>query len=145
MGIGAIQLSRQNVRFLIVDDDESIHLYLQSVLSSYAQCDSAISGEAGVEMFDQAHAEGSPYDVVFMDILMPGMSGHQTAEIMRASERKRKVGVMDRFKLVMITSLVDDTNVSKAFFSTHASCYIVKPLDRNRVLDELEQNLIIEQ
>ncbi len=132
------------MRFLIVDDDESIHLYLQSVLSSYAQLDFAASGEEGVELFAKAHEDGKPYDVVFMDILMPGMNGHQAAETMRATERKLCVGAFARFKLVMITSLVDDTNVSKAFFSTHASCYIVKPLDKARVLDELQQNLIIE-
>lgn len=132
------------MRFLIVDDDESIHLYLQGILASYAQCDFASSGEEGIALFDEAHEIGQPYDVVFMDILMPGMTGHQTAELMRAHERKFEVGSMDRFKLVMITSLVDDTNVSKAFFSTHASCYIVKPLDKNRVLEELRQNLIIE-
>lgn len=130
---------------MIVDDDESIHLYLQGILSKYAQCDCAMSGELGFELFEKAHEENQPYDVVFMDILMPGMNGHQVAETMRAKERKLNVPVIDRFKLVMITSLVDDTNVSKAFFSTHASCYIVKPLDKNRVLDELEQNLIIER
>lgn len=132
------------MRFLIVDDDESIHLYLQNTLAPYAECDSAMSAEDGLKLFEKAHDEDNPYDVVFMDILMPGMNGHQAAETMRASERKRKVSSMDRFKLVMITSLVDDTNVSKAFFSTHASCYIVKPLDKYRVLDELKQNLIIE-
>jgi len=131
------------VRFLIVDDDESIHLYLQAVLAPFAQCDSALDGEKGVDLFNKAHANGEPYDVVMMDILMPGMDGHQAAETMRAKEKELSIGEHQQFKLVMITSLVDDTNVSKAFFNTHASCYIVKPLDKEKVIDELQQNLII--
>jgi len=128
---------------LIVDDDESIHLYLQAVLAPFAQCDAALSGEKGVELFHEAHVEGRPYDVVMMDILMPGMDGHQTAEIMRIKEKELSISEYHQFKLVMLTSLVDDMNVSKAFFNTYASCYIVKPLDREKILDELRQNLII--
>jgi len=131
------------LRFLIVDDDESVHLYLQAALASFASCDSAMSGEEGVKMFEEAHAAGEPYDVVMMDILMPGIDGHESARIMRQREKEMKIGQYQRFKLVMVTSLVDDANVSKAFFDTHASCYIVKPLERDRIIEELKQNLIL--
>lgn len=131
------------MRFLIVDDDESIQLYLQAVLAPFARCDGAASGEAGLAMFDEAHAAGEPYDVVMMDILMPGMDGHQAAETMRAREAALGVGPLQAFKLVMITSLVDDANVSRAFFQAHATCYLVKPFDKATVLDELRENLIL--
>ena len=131
------------MRFLIVDDDESVHWYLQAILEPFARCDAVLSGEEGVRLFDAAHEQGKPYDTVFMDILMPGMDGHQAAEIMRAREEERGVDKLCAFKLVMITSLVDDANVSRAFFQTHASCYIVKPLDKEKVLEELRQNLVL--
>lgn len=131
------------VRFLIVDDDESVQLYLQTVLAGQADCTCVQSGDEAVEVFRQAHADGRPFEVVFMDILMPGMDGHQTAEILRAEEQSMEVPQFERFKLVMISSLVDDANVSKAFFQTHASCYIVKPLNKEKVLEELRQNLIL--
>lgn len=131
------------MRFLIVDDDETIHLYLEQLLKDYGQCDAALSGEEGVALFDEAHGNGKPYDAVFMDILMPGMDGHDASEQMRTIERKMGIRPPHLFKLVMITTLVDDSNVSKAFFKAQASCYIVKPLDKMRVLDELKQNMVI--
>lgn len=131
------------MRFLIVDDDESIHLYLRSVLDGLVECDCVLSGEDGVAHFTEAYNANRPYDVVMMDILMPGMDGHQAAEIMRAREQELGISEINQFKLVMITSLVDDINVSKAFFNTHASCYIVKPLEKEKVLEELRQNLIL--
>lgn len=131
------------MRFLIVDDDESIQMYLERTLAPYAPCDCALRGEEGIVLFRKALEEGRPYDVVFMDILMPGMNGHEAAIALREVEKAHGVGETDRFKLVMVTSLVDDTNVSKAFFEAHASCYIVKPLDKDRVIEELKQNLVL--
>jgi two-component system chemotaxis response regulator CheY len=131
------------MRFLIVDDDESIVLYLQTALAPFARCDGAASGEDGLLMFKAAHAAGAPYDVVMMDILMPGMDGHETAETMRAIEADMGIATRDAFKLVMITSLVDDANVTRAFFKAHATCYLVKPFDKESVLDELRQNLVL--
>ncbi|WP_147821144.1 response regulator [Salidesulfovibrio onnuriiensis] len=131
------------MRFLIVDDDESIHLYLQSILAPFAQCDNAMSGAEGVDFFVRAHSERRPYDVVFMDILMPEMDGHKAAELLRKEEIKLGIREVDQFHLVMITSLVDNRNVSKAFFNSFASCYIVKPFDKDKVLDELRTNMIL--
>lgn len=131
------------MRFLIVDDDESIHLYLQVILSPYGECATALDGETAVEMFSEALSGGNPFDVVLMDILMPGMDGHQAAEIMRAKEKAAGVSELDSFKLAMITCVVDDTSVNKAFFNTRASIYIVKPLERETVVKELKEHLII--
>jgi two-component system chemotaxis response regulator CheY len=131
------------VRFLIVDDDESIHLYLQVILSPFGECVTALDGESAVVLFSHAQEEGRPFDVVFMDILMPGMGGHQAAELMRAGEDKAAVPEEDRFKLVMITCVVDDTSVNRAFTNTKASMYVVKPLDRDKVIRELQEHLIL--
>lgn len=136
-------ISEVAVRFLTVDDDESVHHFLYALLHEYGQCHTALSGEEAVRFFDDAHDDGLPFDVVMMDILMPGIDGHQAAATMRKIEKERNIDKRDSFKLVMITSLVDDINVSKAFFGADASCYIVKPLDKESVLSELKRNLII--
>ncbi|MEZ7198509.1 response regulator [Pseudodesulfovibrio karagichevae] len=131
------------MRFLIVDDDESMHLFLQVILAPYGECATASTGESAVEMFSNARDEGRPFDMVFMDILMPGMDGHQAAELMRAREQKDGVAEPDSFKLAMITCVVDDTSVDRAFFNTRACIYIVKPLDRDKVVSELKEHFII--
>lgn len=131
------------MRFLIVDDDESIRLFLRAALEKYAACDCVDTGETGLAAFGEAIESGAHYDVVFMDILMPGMDGHQASLSMRDLEKKSGINGQDQFKLVMVTSLVDDINVSKAFFNANASCYITKPLDEEEVLIELRENLIL--
>ncbi len=131
------------MRFLIVDDDESIHLFLQVILAPYGECATASTGDRAVEMFVEARDNGQPFDVVLMDILMPGMDGHQASELMRAKEQEDGVAEADSFKLAMITCMVDDTSIDKAFFNARASVYIVKPLDRHKVISELKEHGII--
>jgi two-component system chemotaxis response regulator CheY len=132
------------MRFLLVDDDESVLLYLTSILAPHVQCETAASGEDALELFVRGSNAGTPYDVVMMDILLPGMSGHKTVEMMRDFERTQaEVGEDEQFKLVMISSLVDDSHVSRAFFKGHAICYLVKPFAKDKVLEELRQNLIL--
>lgn len=63
------------------------------------------------------------------------------ASRLRDMERRRSGG--PEFKLIMITALSDTRNLSKAFFKGYASCYIVKPIDRAKVLEELQSNGIL--
>lgn len=131
------------MRFLIVDDDEAIHMYLERLLSEYGDVTSAMNGAEALEAFQAAVDDGRPFDAVFMDILMPEMDGHKVTTRLREMERKQGLEGADEFKLVMITSLSDTKNVSKAFFKGYASCYIVKPFEKEKVLEELKANRII--
>lgn len=132
------------MKYLIVDDDESIHLYLKQLLAPYAEIDSAMNGKDAVSLFKKSlQPGGEPYSAVFMDILMPEMDGHAVTGKLRELEREFGIEGANEFKLVMITSLSDTKNVSKAFFKGYASCYVVKPFDKNKVLEELRSNGVL--
>jgi two-component system chemotaxis response regulator CheY len=131
------------MRFLLVDDDETVHMYLGKLLESYAKCDSALSGGEAVDMYKKAYESGDSYNAVFMDIMMPEMDGHAVVKRLRDLENELQVPGPQEFKLVMITSLKDTKNVSKAFFKGLATCYIVKPFNKVHVLHELRENGII--
>lgn len=131
------------MRFLIVDDDETVHMYLEKLLDSFATCDGAMSGPEALEMYKKAYEEDEPYNVIFMDIMMPEMDGHVVVKKLRDLESELGVLGTNEFKLVMITSLNDTKNVSKAFFKGFATCYIVKPFNKANVLHELRENNIL--
>ncbi|WP_031479296.1 response regulator [Maridesulfovibrio frigidus] len=131
------------MRFLIIDDDETVHMYLTKLLSSYARCESVFSGAEAIDAFRKAVEDKDPFDTVFMDILMPEMDGHAATKELRALEAELGINGPGEFKLVMITSLNDTKNVSQAFFKGYASCYIVKPFSKVRVLNELRENNIL--
>ncbi|WP_027722316.1 response regulator [Maridesulfovibrio zosterae] len=131
------------MRFLIIDDDETVHMYLEQLLSPYARLDAVFSGAEAIDKYQEAYAEKDPYSTIFMDILMPEMDGHEVTKKLRDLEKSMNVDGPDEFKLVMITSLKDTKNVSQAFFKGCASCYIVKPFNKVQVMNELRENNVL--
>ena len=123
------------MRFLIVDDDESIILFLRTFLSAYAECLTACDGMEALCAFEAALEEDRPFAAVFMDILMPGMDGNEVVQALRRIEDASNPA--ERFKLIMISVLTDTKNVSESFFHGRADAYLPKPLRRDILLAEL--------
>ncbi len=131
------------MRFLVIDDDEAVHMYLTQLLSPYARVEAVFNGAEAIDKYKKAHKDKDPYNTVFMDILMPGMDGHEVTKNLRELEKELHVDGPEEFNLVMITSLKDTKNVSQAFFKGYASCYIVKPFNKVQVMNELRENNIL--
>lgn len=130
------------MRFLIVDDDESVILFLRTVLSAFAECLTACNGVEALSAFEAALDEERPFAAVFMDILMPDMNGTQVVQELRRLEEAH--GQVTPFKLIMISVLTDTKNVSESFFHGRADAYLPKPLIREVVIHELARLGFIE-
>ena len=131
------------LRALIVDDDPVSKRFLAEILSPYAACDLAANGREGLDAFGQALCAHHPYDVIFLDIMMPGMDGHQALEGMRHLERQQGVGIADTAKVIMVSASDDSRNVYRAFFQGQALSFLQKPFTIDTVLTELRKFDII--
>lgn len=132
------------MRFLIVDDDESIILFLRTFLSAHAECITAANGLEAVSAFEAAIEEERPFAAVFMDILLPGiMDGNEVVQALRRIEDSHQ-GAVASFKLIMISILTDTQNVSESFFHGRADAYLPKPLRRETLLAELVKLGLVE-
>lgn len=127
------------LRALIVDDDPINTVFLAEILSPYAACDIAQDGRAGLSSFRQALTEAAPYDIIFMDVMMPGMDGHQALEGIRHLERTRGVPASQAAKVIMVSALTDTRAVYRAFFQGHALSFLTKPFSGETVLAELRK------
>jgi len=124
------------MRFLIVDDDFDSRKLLQRILHNYGYCDIAVDGEEGVEAFRMAFKDNEPYDLVCLDILMPNMDGQQALREIREIEKEMQR--QPPTKVIMITGLDDNKEVHDAFFLGDATAYIVKPIRKQVLLDEIQ-------
>jgi PAS domain S-box-containing protein len=80
----ALAADLQGKRVLVVDDNARARLVLSDMLSNMSfKVEQAESGEAAIIAVEQAEAEGMPYDIIFLDWLMPGMDGIETAKLLR--------------------------------------------------------------
>ena len=69
-----------NKRILVIDDNATNRLLLHDHLTRWgAQVDLAESGEQGLKEIEQSEKTGSPYDIIFLDVVMDGMDGIEVA------------------------------------------------------------------
>jgi CheY-like chemotaxis protein len=72
------------LRILIVDDDPMLIKSLRDILETDGHViATASSGQAGIEMFNQAHEGNEPFAVVITDLGMPYMDGRQVASAIK--------------------------------------------------------------
>jgi two-component system, chemotaxis family, chemotaxis protein CheY len=127
------------MRILIVEDDFGSRRLMQKLVSDYGQCDVVVDGEEAVEAFRLAWEENSPYDVIFLDIMLPKMDGQEALRRIREIEQSIGVQPSDEVKVIMTTVLEDPKNVVEAYNKGGATSYLVKPVERNKVIEELDR------
>ena len=126
------------MRCLIVEDEFTSRRILQRLLNQYGSCDVAISGDEAVVAFQESLEHQEPYDLVCLDIMLPGKTGQEVLAAIRELEEQHHVDPGDGVKVIMTTTLTDKTNVMSAF-RTGCEAYLVKPLTRDKVASELSK------
>ncbi len=107
----------ENIRVLVVDDNE-FNRDIMTELLSYRKCiaESAASGEEAIRLLGR-----QLYDVVIMDILMPGMNGFETTECIRKMKRYADLPVIG-------LSANDSASEKKQGEVAGMNDYLVKPV-----------------
>ncbi len=127
------------MRILIVEDDFVGRKVMQRLLREYGECDVAVDGVEAINAFDLAWEAGAPYDLLFLDIMMPNMSGLDALKLIRTKEKERGVPSAREVKVIMTSALDDVKNVTQSFFQGGATAYLVKPIEREKVLAEMHK------
>lgn len=125
------------MRFLIVEDDFGSRRLLQAFLKPYGSCDVVVDGEEAIEAFRLAWEDNDPYDAIFLDIMMPKVDGQQALKEIRNIEEKIGIDSVDEVKIVMTTALEDPKNVVEAYHKGGATSYLVKPIDKEMIQQEM--------
>jgi CheY-like chemotaxis protein len=112
------QVPRQ-ARILLVDDRAENLIALDAILSPLNQILVPVqSGQAALEALRQ-----DEFAVVLLDILMPGMSGHQTATRIKNDVRTRDVPI------IFLTAAVAQPEQTFLSYAAGAVDYLAKPFD----------------
>jgi len=128
------------MRFLIVEDDLTSRRLLEKILEPYGQCESVVNGREAVEAFSRALEEKRPFNLVCMDIMMPEMDGQAALKAIRQTEKDRGVLPKDEVPVIMTTALDTPREVVEAFYRGGCTEYMVKPIEKRKVLDFLREH-----
>lgn len=125
------------MRILIVEDDFGSRRVLQVMLQKYARCDVVVDGQEAIEAVRIAWEENDPYNCILLDIMMPNMDGQEALKAIRAIEGDIGVKANDAARVIMTTALEDPKNVVEAYYEGAADGYLVKPIERDKLFEEL--------
>lgn len=118
------------VRVLLAEDNEVNVLLVRAMLEdSGYQLDVAANGETALAMFHERH-----YDLVLMDIQMPGIDGHATTrEIRRIEAEESRTPVV----VIALTAHAYERDAQR---SLEAGCnaHLTKPISRETLLATIE-------
>lgn len=127
------------MKCLIVEDDFISRRILKELLSDHFDCDVAVNGEEAFLSFRLAHEGKRPYDLICMDIMMPGVDGQEALRLIRELEKEMKIPQTREVKVIMVSALDDPRTVISSFYGGGATSYIVKPISRQKLMGELRQ------
>lgn len=114
-------------RVLVVDDSMFVAKQLGQILTSagFEIAATASNGEEGLEKYKELHPN---VDLVTMDITMPKMDGVTALQ---------KIIEFDKEATVVMISALGKNDLVKNSLMIGAKNYIVKPLDRKKVLERV--------
>ncbi|MBQ9630330.1 MAG: response regulator [Treponema sp.] len=126
-----VKVDGSKFRVLVVDDSMFVAKQLGQILSSegYEIIATAADGKEGVDKYKELCPN---VDLVTMDITMPRMDGITALEQIMTFDKNARV--------VMVSALGKEELVKKSLL-LGAKNYIIKPLDRKKVLERIATSL----
>lgn len=114
-------------KILLIDDDELILLSVESLIDTEGFTVSTAA--SGAEALEKASSEH--FDIFLLDIIMPGMSGFQVCEALRAMDEYTDVPI------VMLTAKSSESDRKKGM-EAGVTRFLPKPIDPDVLLDVLQ-------
>ncbi|MFK7971205.1 MAG: tetratricopeptide repeat protein [Bacteroidia bacterium] len=121
----------QAIRILIVDDEPINHQVLKNHLKGDRfQLVSAMNGQDALHILEQEEI----FDLVLLDIMMPGMSGYSVCKFIREKHLPSELPVIMVTAKNQVSDLVQGLNIG-------ANDFLTKPFSKNEFLARLNTHL----
>lgn len=129
-------MNNKDIKILIVDDTPTNIQVVASILDpSGYQLSFARNGISALKM-----TKTKDFDLILLDIMMPGMDGYEVCEQLKTNETTKNIPI------IFLTAKTDADSIIKAF-SMGAVDYVTKPFNGHELLARVNNqvNLMISQ
>ena len=126
----------QGTRVLMVEDNPVNMMIAVALLERWgAVVEQASDGATALGAIDHAHQCGNPFDVVLMDVQMPGMSGHEVTRRLRQHYDRKTLPIVALTAAALVSEREDAITAGMNDFLT-------KPIDADRLRQTLRRVLL---
>jgi CheY-like chemotaxis protein len=128
-----VEATIKSLSVLVAEDNDINALLTRALLSKLGHRPAgAAGGDAAIAAWQKARADGEPYDLILMDLHMPGLDGLDAARRIRALEDD---GARTPIVALTANAFAEDRD---AALSAGMDDFLVKPLDRDRLRQILD-------
>lgn len=124
------KLTGEKRHILAVDDSGILLRSVKSILGKQYEVTLATSGKMAIQQAKKTHP-----DLILLDYEMPNMDGRETLEQIREDEELKEIPV------IFLTGVADKEHIS-AVLKLNPAGYLLKPIERQRLLDVIEKVLM---
>ena len=124
--VDLIQLTQQTKKLtaMVVEDEKIANELLSSTFKNFfSGVDSCFNGEDALEQYTK-----SAPDIVFVDIIMPGMDG---------IELSRKIRQLNPAQIIIVISASNDITKISESIEVGVNSFIQKPIDTKKIIEML--------
>ncbi len=112
---------------LVIEDNEGVVNYINSLLKPHYQVINAMNGELGIEL-----AIDHIPDLIISDVMMPEKNGFEVCDILKKDERTNHIPI------ILLTAKADFSSKLTGL-NTGADAYLVKPFEKEELLVRIEK------
>ena len=125
---------------LVVEDEEESRLLLCTVLSHFGDCEMVVDGRQALQAHRAALDEGRGFDLICLDIKLPGMDGQEVLKHLRQYEAVTKQPSAVK---VIVISGVRATERVLDMYRLGCEGYLMKPIKVEHLLQRLSDLAVI--
>ena len=116
------------MRILVVDDDAPNRKLLTDIASKMGDCEGAEGGQEALSAFKKAWEDWRPFNLIFLDVLMPGKDGIQTLK-----------EIKDLKPLINVIMLTGNATVDTAIQGMRLGAYdyLMKPTETETLVEKI--------
>ncbi|MBF0158639.1 MAG: response regulator [Magnetococcales bacterium] len=120
----------KSLRILLVDDSPEIHMIVRAFLNhGLHHIETAKNGYEGVEQFKKGR-----FDLVLMDLQMPGMNGVQATRAIRSWEQQQQ-----RHRVPILAFTAATQKDESAWLDAECDGFVAKPIRKQKFLDTISR------
>jgi len=121
----------QGVHILGVDDNTTNRTILSKMLSGFGcRVQMVENGQTALDVLRAAHEQNNPFQIVLLDMQMPGMDGEETAKMIKVDPLLRDA------KIIILTSMGQRGDAAR-LQEIGCSGYLLKPVKMQMLLEAL--------
>jgi len=126
------------LRILVIEDDPTVGHLLHYILKQHGECELCADGGRGLARFRQALEQGAGFDLLILDLLLPGLHGDDILRNIREIEFRLGIHTIEQRCSVIISTANEDLDQLMRSVALDPDGYLIKPVDMQVLLGKVE-------